>query len=455
MDLVIVGCQAGDEGKGKITDLVSEGAYAVVRYQAGPNTGHTVVADGGEHRFVQVPAGVLRGAVGVLGGGCVIDPRSLLTELAGLRDGGLDIDLRISESAHVIFPYHIEQDIAQDDWRGPELATSAATGFADGTGRIGTTHRGVGPCREDKVARIGLRLVDLLDEDLLSARLARIVPLKRDLLERVFGRPDGKEPVADEVARLVEEYGAAGRSLEPQLCDTSHWLRQARAAGEYLVYEGSQSFGLDLEQGTYPYVTSGFTGAAGVTVGTGTSPAQRFAVLGVAKAYMVQVGGGPLVGELDGATAEHLVGRGREWGTVTGRRRRVGWFDAPMVRRAVEVEGITELVLTNLDVLAGLDEVQVITGYRVDGRTVDAYPVRLRDAAAVIPVLERLPGWPEQDWTDVARRGTEALPPAARRYIDRLAALLDVEIVAAGVGPDRRDTVPLSADSLLSQLSRR
>ncbi|KOG89572.1 hypothetical protein ADK38_13560, partial [Streptomyces varsoviensis] len=168
-------------------------------------------------------------------------------------------------------------------------------------------------------------------------------------------------------------------------------------------------------------------------------------------AYMVQVGGGPLVGELTGATAEHLVSRGREWGTVTGRRRRVGWFDAPMVRRAIAVEGITELVLTNLDVLAGLDEVQVITGYRVGGRTVDAYPVRLRDAAAATPVLERLPGWPEQDWTEVAHRGAAALPAAARRYIDRLAALLDVEIIAAGVGPDRRDTVPLSETSLLSE----
>ncbi|MET8563553.1 adenylosuccinate synthase [Streptomyces flaveolus] len=450
MDLIIVGCQAGDEGKGKFTDIACESAYAVVRYQAGPNTGHTVVADGGEYRFVQVPAGVLRGSVAVLGNGCVIEPVSLLAELSSLRAAGLDVDLRISELAHVIFPYHIAQDAAEEDWRGAEIATSAATGFVHGTGRLGTTNRGVGPCREDKAARIGLRMADLLDERLLRARLARLVPLKRGLLERVLGRPAGQEPVGDEIDRLVEEYGSAGRRLEPHLCDVSHFLRQVRADGHHIVYEGAQSFGLDLEHGTYPYVTSGYSGAGGVTVGTGTSPAQDFSVLGIAKAYTVQVGGGPLMAEVDGAVADHLVTRGREWGTVTGRRRRVGWFDIPMVRRAVEVEGIRRLCLTNIDVLAGLDEVMVVTGYEIDGRITDAFPVRLPDMASATPVLRRLPGWADVDWPRVARRGPAALPEAARRYVAHLAAALDVEIVAVGVGPERDDTVFLSEAPLLA-----
>ncbi|MFD8963928.1 adenylosuccinate synthase [Streptomyces sp. NPDC059568] len=451
MDLIIVGCQAGDEGKGKFTDIACEGADAVVRYQAGPNTGHTVVADGRDHRFVQVPAGVLRGITGVLGNGCVIDPLALLTELGELRAAGFDPSLRISESAHVIFPYHVEQDAAEEEWRGSEVATSAANGFVHGTGRLGTTNRGVGPCREDKSARIGLRMVDLLDEHLLHTRLSRLVPLKRALLQQVFGQPADRRPVADEVAHLVKEYNAAGRELEPYLCDVSRWLRRARAEGRRLVYEGAQSFGLDLEHGTYPYVTSGYSAAGGVTVGTGTSPAQEFGVLGVIKSYMVQVGGGPLVGELDGATADHLVTRGREWGTVTGRRRRVGWFDVPMVRRAIETDGIRELCLTNIDVLAGLDEIGVITGYRSGAQDLDRYPAKRADAAAVTPVLRRTAGWPDQDWSAVARRGAAGLPDAARRYVDLLSSLLDAEIVAVSVGPEREDTIHLSTTSLLSR----
>jgi adenylosuccinate synthase len=451
MDLIIVGCQAGDEGKGKFTDVAAARAHAVVRYQAGPNTGHTVVTDGREYRFVQLPSGLLHGAVGVLGNGCVIEPISLLTELDELRSGGLDLDLRISELAHVVFPYHVEQDSAEENWRGSEIATSGTTGFSNGTGRLGTTNRGVGPCREDKVARIGLRMVDLLDEALLRERLSRLVPMKRALLTQVLGG----QPAQTDVDQLVADYSQAGRALEPYLCDVSEWLRQSRMDGRDIVYEGAQSFALDLEQGTYPYVTSGHCSAAGVTVGTGTSPAQEFQVLGVAKAYMVQVGGGPLVGEVTGAVADHLITRGREWGTVTGRRRRVGWFDVPFVRRAIRTEGISQLCLTNLDVLAGLAEVPVVTGYEQDGRAVESYPVRLRDTATLTPSLTCLAGWSDQDWPAVARRGAGALPDNARRYLEFLETRLDVEIVAAGVGPDREETIFRSDTSLLATMSGR
>lgn len=452
MDVIIVGCQAGDEGKGKFTDIAGYGAYAVVRYQAGSNTGHTVVVDGKEYRFLQLPSGVLRGCVGVLGSGCVVEPVALLAELAELRAAGFEPRLRISETAHVIFPYHVEQDGAEEAWRGAEIATSAATGFVTGSGRLGTTNQGVGPCREDKVARIGLRMVDLLDENLLEARMRRLVPLKRALLREVYQRPEPATTAEQEVASLVERYGAAGRELAPFLCDVPAWLREVRADGRHIVYEGAQSFNLDLEQGTYPYVTSGYCGAGGVTVGTGTSPAHDFSVVGVAKAYMVQVGGGPLVGEVDGDVTEHLTTRCREWGTVTGRRRRVGWFDVPLARRAIETEGITELCLTNLDVLAGLPEVRVVTGYEIDGREVSSYPVRLKEAAALTPVVRSLPGWPDQDWPAVAARGASALPDEAMRYVEFLQSLLGVRIVAVGVGPERAHTLYLSGTSLLARL---
>jgi adenylosuccinate synthase len=451
MDLIVVGCQAGDEGKGKFTDVACARADAVVRYSAGPNTGHTVVADGQKHQFIQLPAGVLRGAIGVLGNGCIIEPVALLTELAELRSAGFDPQLRISELAHVVFPYHVEQDKAMESWRGTAIATSGSSGFLTGTGQLGSTNRGVGPCREDKIARIGLRMADLLDEALLHERLSRLVPMKRKLLTEVFGRPGSQVPVITEVAELTERYGAAGRELEPSLCDVSGWLRRARAAGQRIVYEGAQSFALDIEQGTYPYVTTGHCTAAGVTIGTGTPPSHDFQVLGVAKCYMVQVGGGPLVGELTGEAADYLVTRGREWGTVTGRRRRVGWFDVPMVRRAVQTDGISQLCLTNLDVLAGLDEVMVVTGYQVEGKPVENYPARLKDAGRLVPVMKRLDGWPDQDWPAAARRGTEALPDQARRFIGFLEESLGVEIVAVGVGPDREDTILLSADSLLAR----
>lgn len=452
MDLIIVGCQAGDEGKGKFTDIASGGAQAIVRFQAGPNTGHTVVADGRTHQFVQLPAGVLQGCVGVIGNGCVIEPISLLAEIDQLRAAGVEVELRISELAHVVLPYHVAQDVAEERWRGDAPAMSAATGFADGTGQLGSTKRGVGPSRADKVGRIGLRMVDLLDEDLLRTRLSRLVPLKRSLIEQTSSSAAGEVPDAESMAR---DYGAAGRALEPYLCDVSSWLREARAEGGHLVYEGAQAFGLDVEQGTYPYVTSGTCSAAGVTVGTGSSPALPFAVLGVAKAYMVQVGGGPLVAELGGSAADYLVQRGREWGTVTGRRRRVGWFDVPMVRRAVLTDGVAELCVTNLDVLAGLDEVGVVTGYRIGDRVLDHYPVRLREAAALQPIIEWLPGWPNQDWAEVARQGPTALPSAARDFLDFLQDRIGVPIVVAGVGPEREDTLYLTGSSLLAAVAGR
>lgn len=445
MELVIVGCQSGDEGKGKFTDIFSRGAYAVVRYQAGPHTGHTVVTDDGEFRFVQIPAGALRGAVGVLGNGCVVDPRKLVTELDALERAVGDVPLLISDVAHVVMPYHLLQDEAFEAFRGDAVATSPQTGFATGVGQVGSTKQGVGPCREDKIARIGLRMVDLLDRDVLAARLGRIVPLKRALLERVYAASADELERELDVARLVDEYHAYGRRLEPVLGDVSLFLAESRRHDRYVVYEGAQGFALDVEHGTYPYCSSGYSAASGVTVGTGSPPTRAFRVVGVAKAYMVQVGGGPLVTELAGDLADHLVERGREVGTVTGRRRRVGWLDLCFVRKSVRVDGVQHLCLTNLDVLAGLPEVKVATHYLLDGEPVDEYPVRLPHAARVEPVYETFPGWPESDWLEIARAGYDALPGEARAYVEFVAETLDVAVAAVSIGRSRAHTIVLES----------
>lgn len=443
MDLIVVGCQAGDEGKGKLTDILCENAHAVVRYQAGPANGHTVVTRDGEYRFVQVPAGVLRGAIAVLGNGCVIDPGKLVAELDDLAARGVRCDLRISESVHVVMPYHLLLDQAWEAWRGGALATSGSTGFATGHGQLGSTKTGLGPCREDKMARVGLRVVDLLDRDLLHARLSRLVPLKRAVLERAFGMPAPETTAEQDVEAWTEAYHAYGRRLAPTLCDVSAFLAEARAAGRVLVYEGCQSVGLDVEHGTYPYVSSGYASATGVTVGTGSSPRVAFDVIGVAKAYLAQVGGGPLPTELDGETADHLVERGREYGTVTGRRRRVGWFDVPFARRAVLIDGIERLFLTNLDVLAGLPEVRVATHYQIDGRRLDVYPRSHAEMARIEPVYTTLPGWPDADWSTLAAKGFDALPAELRRYVELIASELGVRMAALGVGPRRDQTIAL------------
>jgi adenylosuccinate synthase len=443
MELIVVGCQSGDEGKGKITDALSEGAYAVARYLSGPNTGHTVVTSQGEFRFIQVPAGAVRGAIGVLGNGCVIDPRKLLDEIHALEQRGVKVSLRISESAHVILPYHGLQDEALERWRGEALATSAETGFRTGAGMLGSTKTGVGPCREDKIARIGLRMIDLLDLDLLRARLRKLLPLKRALIEATLGAPAESIGWALSAEPLAEAYHRYGLALRRYLCDVSAFLARARAEGRYVVYEGAQSLGLDVEHGTYPYVSSGYSGATGVTVGTGSPPGAAFEVVGVAKAYMVQVGGGPLPTEIFGDTADYLVARGREIGTVTGRRRRVGWFDLPFVRRAVRIDGVRRLCLTNIDVLAGLPEVRVATHYQIDGEPVHEFPSSLRALAAIQPVYQSFEGWPEQDWAAVAAGGLEALPAAARRYIDFLCEAVGVPLGAVSVGRLREQTIHL------------
>jgi adenylosuccinate synthase len=448
VEVLVVGCQSGDEGKGKFADVFCEHADLVIRYQGGPHTGHTVVVDGTPIRFVQLPVGTDRGVRGVIGNGCVVDPAALLAEMAerGVEDPR---QLLISRTAHVVLPYHRLQDEGMERWRGDAVAISGATGFADGSGQIGSTRKGVGPCREDKMARIGLRLVDLTDPDLTRARLARLVPLKRSLLVDTLGLPAETVDDALDIATLARDFHEYGRQLEPFLGDVSAELRAARASGANLVHEGAQSVALDIEHGTYPYCSSGYSAAGGVTVGTGSPPNLRLTVVGVAKSYMVQAGGGPLPAEITGPLADRLVRRGVEVGTVTGRRRRVGWFDVPFVRNAVLLDGVSHLCLTNIDVLAGLDEVAVATHYLLDGRRIEQYPVALAEASRVEPVLQTLPGWPEFDREQVALDGYRALPPAARAFAEFVSARVGAPLAALGIGRERRHTVWLDHGSAL------
>lgn len=452
-ELIIVGCMFGDEGKGRFTDVFARDAFAVVRYQAGPHTGHTVVQDGREYKFIQVPAGALRGTVGVLGNGCVIHPGELLDEIAALEAQGLRVELRISESAHVVFPHHRAQEQAIEQWRARAIsATELATGLATGEGAIGSTCRGVGACREDRIARVGLRMVDLLDRELLFARLVRLLELKRRWIEKglecsIEQLPGYRAQDWDGVA-LAREYHEYGRRLESTLTDVSSYLDDVRKQARLLVYEGAQSVGLDVEHGSYPFCSSGYSAAGGVTVGTGSPPGIPFEVYGVSKAYALRVGKGPLPTEVDGAVADHLVERGREYGTVTGRRRRVGWLDLVALKRSIRIDGVSRLCISGLDVLAGLPEVRVATHYLLDDVELGTWPTRQADWAKLRPVYTTMPGWPDTDWSAVARGGLAALHDNARAYLDFVIDRLGVELAAVSVGPERDAAILLSMPSV-------
>ncbi len=444
MNVVIVGCQNGDEGKGKFTDYFASPAGAVVRYQGGPHTGHTVETDTGRYKFIQVPSGAARGATCFLGNGCVIDPPALVEELARLNEQlPSPIKLVISPRAHVVLPHHRAMDVAMETWRGAAIATSGATGFNDGSGQLGSTKRGVGPCREDKIARIGLRMVDLLDAASLEARLERLLPLKRRILEAIV--PEWVPETGEEwdVRRLAARYHGAARSLAVYLGDVSSGVLSFQSRGLPIVFEGAQSVALDVEHGTYPYCSSGYSSAGGVFVGTGLPPTFPVRVYGVMKAYATKVGGGPLPTELHGRVGEEIRRRGKEYGTVTGRARRVGWLDLCYVRRAILLDGICGLCVSSLDVLGGLEEVRVCTHYEGVQR-LDEYPVSVSSLADVSPAFHSLAGWPEIAADAVVREGTSALPAGARSYLDFLQQALAVPVVAVGVGPSRYHTVALT-----------
>ncbi len=416
---VVVGLQWGDEGKGKTTDLLAESVSHVVRYQGGDNAGHTIVLGDEVFKLHLVPSGVLYGHITpVIANGVVVNPRTLLDEMEMLEGRGIDTSrVRVSHSAHVIMPYHVALDGASE----ARLAGA----------EIGTTRRGIGPAYADRAWRTGLRVGDLLEPDRLRSRVARILP-DRNALLAAHGLP----PM--ELDALVAEASEWGRRLAGHITDTTALLQRALTAGEHILLEGAQGTLLDLDHGTYPYVTSSNPIAGGACTGAGIGPLQVDQVIGVMKAYSTRVGAGPYPTELDDAVGTHLVQRGHEFGTTTGRQRRCGWFDAVPLRYAIGVNSVSSIMLNKLDILSGLDEVKLCVAYRVDGMLVDQWPGDADVLEQAVPVYETFEGWTD-DLSGVRSIGD--LPRAARSYVDALEAHASAPIALVSVGPERTQTI--------------
>jgi adenylosuccinate synthase len=428
---VIVGAQWGDEGKGKIVDLLAEHHAVVARYQGGSNAGHTVLVGDEEFKFRLLPSGILfPGTTCVLGNGVVIDPEVLVGELDELEARGRPTaGLRISGNAHLVMPWHRLLDQAA------EISLGAL--------QIGTTRRGIGPAYADKASRIGIRVQDLLDQKILRAKIATALELKNVQLERIYGL----EPL--DGAEIAEATVAYAERLCPHVADTSLLIASALEAGERVLCEGAQGTLLDLDNGTYPFVTSSNPTAGGACAGLGIGPTAITTVVGVAKAYLTRVGAGPFPSEADEAADARLREAGGEFGTVTGRARRCGWLDLVALRYAARLNGMTELVLTKLDVLSGFEELPLCTDYRLpDGTTTANFPSHQSDFHHAAPVFETLEGWGER--IDGVRR-FEDLPEAARRYVARIEELVGVPVSLVGVG-QRRDQILVARDAAVATL---
>ena len=418
--VVVVGTQWGDEGKGKITDFLSEKAEYVARYQGGDNAGHTIQFGGETYKLHLIPSGIFSPEkLCIIGNGVVVNPKSLVTELAYLHERNITTDnLRISDRAHVILPYHIELDRLQEEAKGDK--------------KIGTTIKGIGPAYMDKAARVGIRIADLLDREVFEERLR----LNLEEKNRQFTKLYDANPMNFE--EIFEEYYEYGQQIKQYVCDTSVLLNDALDNGKRVLFEGAQGVMLDIDQGTYPFVTSSNPLAGGVTIGSGVGPSKVTKVVGVCKAYTSRVGDGPFPTELFDEIGSRIREVGREYGTTTGRPRRVGWFDSVVMRHSKRVSGITNLCLNSIDVLTGLETVKICVAYRKsNGEEISHYPASLVELGQCEPVYEELPGWTE-DITGC--RTLDELPIEAQNYVRRVSELVGVKISTFSVGPDRNQT---------------
>ncbi len=420
--IVVVGAQWGDEGKGKITDMIGEEAELVVRYQGGNNAGHTVVVGDKEYKLHLIPSGVLyKDTRCVIGNGVVVDPKVLIEELNYLAEKGVEVEgLHISSKAHLIMPYHRVLDKAEE--------------MRKGNGKIGTTGKGIGPVYMDKIGRFGIRAEDLLDPETFAAKVEEAVELKNLMLEKVYGLEtfDAEE--------IVEEYLAYAEEIKDYIVDTSLVINQKIDQGDNVLFEGAQGTLLDIDHGTYPFVTSSNPTAGGVCSGTGVGPTKIEKILGIVKAYTTRVGEGPFPTELLGDMGELLRQLGHEFGTTTGRARRCGWFDAVIVRYAARINGLTDLAITKLDVLDDLEEIKVCTGYDYQGEIIKEFPTNEDILKECQPVYETLPGW-QTKTSDIKEYAN--LPQEAKDYLDYMQELTGVKISIVSVGPDRDQTIVL------------
>ncbi|OZI12466.1 adenylosuccinate synthase [Bacillaceae bacterium SAS-127] len=417
--VVVVGTQWGDEGKGKITDFLSENAEVVARYQGGNNAGHTIKFNGVTYKLHLIPSGIFyKEKACVIGNGMVVDPKALIQELKYLHDQNVSTDnLRISNRAHVILPYHLKIDEVEEARKGDN--------------KIGTTKKGIGPAYMDKAARIGIRMADLLDRKAFEEKLTRNLEEKNRLLERFY------ETEGFKIEDILDEYYEYGQQIKHYVCDTSVVLNDALDEGRRVLFEGAQGVMLDIDQGTYPFVTSSNPVAGGVTIGSGVGPTKINHVVGVAKAYTSRVGDGPFPTELHDEIGHQIREVGREYGTTTGRPRRVGWFDSVVVRHARRVSGLTDLSLNSIDVLTGIETVKICVAYRYKDQVIEEYPANLNILAECTPIYEELPGWTE----DVTGCKTlNDLPVNARHYVERVSQLTGIPLSTFSVGPDRNQT---------------
>ncbi len=423
--VVVMGTQWGDEGKGKFVDLLAAKADVVVRATGGANAGHTVWANGQQYKLHQIPSGILYpGTLCVIGHGVVLDPGKLIQEMEYLEGKGVDLSyLRISGGAHIVFPYHIRLDEAEEERKGAN--------------KIGTTRRGIGPAYMDKFARVGIRLVDLLDKDEFIPKLKAQVEAKNQLLERVYGL------TGFTVEEIAEPYLEYAERIRPYVANTVELVNDAIDQGQHVLFEGAQGHLLDIDYGTYPYVTASHPIAAGAIIGAGIGPTRVTRVLGIVKAYTSRVGEGPFPTELLDETGDIIRDKGHEYGTTTGRPRRIGWLDLVMVRNACRVSGITDLAVPHLDTLAktGIPTLKVCVGYRLpDGTVTREFPVGLKALAQVTPVYEEVPNW---EWHEDLAKTTrlEDLPEGAQRYVRLIEEFTGVPVSILGVGSQRTEAI--------------
>ena len=412
--VAVVGSQWGDEGKGKVIDYLATQADVVIRGQGGNNAGHTLVVDGKKFALRLIPSGVLNpNTINVIGNGIVFDPQGFLEEVEMLKKDNIDTsNIKISDRAHIVFPYHKELDALAEEARGDN--------------KIGTTKKGIGPCYMDKTERSGIRICDLMDKDVFAKKLKLQVDAKNKLVQGVYG----KEAMFD-FETIYNEYLGYAEKIRNHVADTIK-------AGKKVLFEGAQGTLLDLDLGTYPFVTSSHPISGGFAVGAGVGPNMIKDVVGIVKAYTTRVGEGPFVTELDNEIGEEIRIKGREFGTVTGRSRRCGWFDAVIVRYAARVNGLTSISLMLLDVLTGFDKIQVCTAYKMGDKIIKDFPASLEDLAKCEPIYEELEGWTE-DITSVER--FEDLPENAKKYVAKIEELIGVSVDMVSVGPNRAQTI--------------
>lgn len=417
--VVVVGTQWGDEGKGKITDFLAESAEVVARYQGGDNAGHTIIINDHKYKLHLIPSGIFyKDKTCVIGNGMVINPVALMEEINYIHENGFSTDqLIISDRAHVIMPYHIILDGLEEERKGDN--------------KIGTTKKGIGPCYVDKAARNGIRISDLLDEAYFREKVTQMVKEKNQVIEQIYGGG------GLDAQLVIDEYLGYAELIRPYVTDASVVLNDAIDEGRKVLFEGAQGVMLDIDQGTYPYVTSSNPTAGGVCIGSGVGPTKIDQVIGVAKAYTTRVGDGPFPTELLNETGDWIREKGFEYGTTTGRARRVGWFDSVVVRHARRVSGITGLSLNSIDVLSGLEKLRICTAYKRNGELIKHYPASLEMLAECEAVYEEFPGWTE-DLSNV--RSFDQLPQNAQHYLNRVSELTGIPIAIFSVGRNREQT---------------